>query len=137
MKIVNCFERVSHSDLEKISVCSTDAARMIGVSIATLDRLVRNNEIKFWRINGRTGYRFFDVQELREFVKQRIASREAQDAVPSDAKHLLPELARENGHQCRRTPVQKKCGRGCRRCGEDDRQDQDVDPGVSTRCKKT
>lgn len=83
--------------MKQISVRARDAAKMLGVSLPTLDRLTRAGEFRCWKVHGQHGPRFFAVADLEEFVKRRIANGN-EAAVPAKPEHLLSELEGQDCH---------------------------------------
>lgn len=108
--------------MEKISVGSLEAAKMLGVSMSTLNRLAKDGLIRHWRVYGDRGYRFFAVADLKDFVQRRIDDAN-QIAISPQPEYVLPQLARENGHQCEGIDVSESrrcCNRGtCKKIRKD------------------
>lgn len=58
------------SEAQPIAVRARQAAKLLGVSQRTFDRLVADGQIPFWRLHGRS-YRMFAIKDIEAFVDRR------------------------------------------------------------------
>lgn len=121
--------------MEKISVGSLEAAKMLGVSISTLNRLAKGGLIRHWRVYGDRGYRFFAVADLKDFVQRRIDDAN-QIAISPEPEYVLPQLARTDGHRGSGVEISPRCSSGNGGSAETARQDTDDVAGVRARQTK-
>lgn len=121
--------------MKPISVGSLEAAKMLGISTSTLNRLTSRGELQPWRIFGDKGYRYFAVADLEDFVRRRIDNAN-QAALSAKSEHILPALEGQNGDQCEGIGVSQS-GRLCNGgTSKDGRENTSQDSGVSARQKE-